>query len=108
MEKNTNIALVEKHCADKDMYDDNGYCDNKIHKFGVYYTRICPGGGDTHCPECMAQMLIEYRETDHEYSFRDLWRGDFERIIKKDKENGEGIFRRLITSIKIPHSKNRL
>jgi hypothetical protein len=75
-----NITSIERHIASKDMYDDNGYCDTKIKKYETYYIRICDDGGDVHCSKCLAQMLIEYRETDHDYEFRDYWAEDFELI----------------------------
>ncbi len=73
------IARIEKHCAHKDMYDDDGYCDNRIRRLGVYYVRVTSDNNmDCNCPECMLQMVIADDKRDFQYV--DLWMEDFERI----------------------------
>ena len=63
-----------RHCAPQDMYDDDGYCDNQIKKFGAYYERVVGDNSDIWCPECMALAMLQ--ETGGE----DLWQEEFARF----------------------------
>ena len=70
------IETIVRRCAPRDMYDDNGYCETKIKRMGVFYERLVGNNGDCHCSECMLQMILQTGERD--FAYKDMWFEDFE------------------------------
>jgi len=75
-------TYVERHCAYRDMYDDNGYCDTKIPKYGSFYwAGVADGNGEAMCSECMlATLLQQLRTTGTIPEYKDSWRAEFNQI----------------------------
>ena len=75
------IDQIIKRCAPRDMYDDNGYCETKIRRLGVFYERLVGNNGDCHCPECMLQLVLhEISRGNTSFEYKDLWQEDFQAI----------------------------
>ena len=81
------ITRIERHCAEKDMYDDNGYCETKIKKFDRYYVRfVRDEGADCHCSDCILQLIIADKKRN--FTYIDEWFTEYEKLtgLKTVKE----------------------
>ena len=66
------LFQIIRQCSNRDRYDDNGYCEHKIKKYEPYYTKVVKDGHcDTHCAECMLQVIIHDKERD--FTYQDDW-----------------------------------
>lgn len=80
-------TLIIRCCAPKEMYDDGGYCDTKIKRFGIYYwAGVADGNGEKMCSDCMLQTLIHQVITERGEipEYVDNWLVEFEAITKKE------------------------
>lgn len=81
-------TLIVRHCAPKEMYDDEGYCETKIRKRGEYYWfGVADGNGANFCSECALQAIIYQLQMGGKFpEYRDCWMQDFELMRKAGKE----------------------
>lgn len=75
-------TLIVRHCASDEMYDDEGSCETKIKKYGLYYwVAIADGNGENMCSECTLQTIIhQLRKGGCIPQYEDCWFKDFETI----------------------------
>ena len=81
-------TLIVRHCASNDMYDDGGYCDTEIRKFGEYYWfGVAGGNGENFCSGCALQAIIHQLQVGGKFpEYRDCWMQDFNLMCKAEKE----------------------
>ena len=58
-------SLFDKQIATEDMWDDQGYCDNRIKNGSAYYYRMVGYNSEKVCCECAMDFILhEHPELD--------------------------------------------
>jgi len=73
-----NKEYWSRHCSPKDMYDDGGYCENKIHKCGTYYLHHVGYNTEVFCESCFAASMF------NDIKGEDFWLKEHKEICERD------------------------